>query len=176
MKGTIRIKTERFILREHKIEDAEHLYNHLGTDERMIEFSGWNPYATPESARETVQDFIDRSDDENFYGWAVEHNSEIIGTVGAYDYDPEESSAEVGISIFRTHWGKGCASEVLRTVLCYLTEQRNVKIVRAWCAKDNIGSRKTMEKCGMKMVSIEKDALSINGHIFDKLNYEYRGI
>ena len=93
-KGTIQLKTERLILRRHCPEDAEILYQNFGTDPEMFKYSGWNPYATKEMAEETVREFIDSYQDEHFYGWAVEHEGRLIGTVGAYDFDPETGSIE----------------------------------------------------------------------------------
>ena len=66
MSGTIRIETERLVLRRHISEDADFLYAFLGTDEKMFEYSGWNPYATHEMARDTIRRFIDSYEDEFF--------------------------------------------------------------------------------------------------------------
>lgn len=68
MNGTVRLETKRLVLRQHVIEDADTLYANFGTDEKMFEYSGWNPYATPEMARATVQRFIDSYADAHFFG------------------------------------------------------------------------------------------------------------
>ena len=68
MSGTVRIETKRLVLRQHVIEDADYLYTHFGTDENMFRYSGWNPYATPEMARETVQHYIESYVDDFFFG------------------------------------------------------------------------------------------------------------
>ncbi len=172
-KGTIQLKTERLILRRHCPEDAEILYQNFGTDPEMFKYSGWNPYATMEMAEETVGEFIDNYEDEHFYGWAVEHEGRLIGTVGAYDFDPETGSIEMGCSIERKSWGKGFASEAIMAVITYLTEHENIQCVKAWCAADNIGSSRIMEKAGMERTSIDPEALEINGCKYDKFNYEY---
>lgn len=39
----------------------------------------------------------------------------------------------------------------------------------AWCASENIGSIKAMEKAGMKKVGVEKDALLVEGKMYDKV-------
>lgn len=160
-------------LRRHIMADADFLYSHFGTDERMYAYSGWNPYATPEMARETVQRFIDSYDSKESYGWAIELDGQIIGTIGAYDYDSESRSIEAGISIAPSYWGRGYATKALRCMLNYLTAQSHISVVRAWCANDNLGSKNAMEKCGMRLISVEKDALHINGMTYDKLNYEF---
>lgn len=98
----------------------------------------------------------------------------MIGTIGAYDHNVELNTIEVGISIERRNWSKGYASEVLQAVLQYLTAQKKIKVVKAWCAAENQGSKRVMEKCGMKFINVEHSALCINGKIFDRLNYAYQ--
>ncbi|MDC7288709.1 GNAT family N-acetyltransferase [Blautia schinkii] len=173
MQGTVRLETERLVLRRHILEDAHILYLCFGRDEKMYEYSGWNPYATEEMALETVQHFLESYSDTHFYGWAIEYEGQLVGTIGAYDYDPKSSSIEIGISIARNSWGKGFASEAMQRVLVYLTEDEGITTVTAWCAENNIGSRRAMEKAGMLQTSIENNALMINDKVFGKLNFEY---
>lgn len=170
--GTTLLKTERLLLRRHVIEDVEPLYQNFGQDPEMFKYSGWNPYATQEAAEETVRQFIDSYENEHFYGWAIEHDGRLIGTVGAYDFEPETGSIEIGCSIERASWNKGFAGEAVKAVTEYLMKQEDISCVKAWCAADNVGSRTIMERAGMKQVNIEKDALEIDGKTYDKLNYE----
>ena len=173
MRGTVELKTDRLILRRHKPEDADTLYEIFGSDPQMFEYSGWNPYQTREMAKETVKEFISSYSDVRFYGWGIEQNSRLIGTIGAYDYDTEKNQIEIGMSIERISWGRGYATEALTAVLRYLTEQESVHTVTAWCADDNIGSMKVMQKAGMQLTHTDKDALEINGKKYDKLSFEY---
>ena len=149
------------------------LYQNFGTDAAMYRYSGWNPYTTPEQARETVQRFIDSYANPRFYGWAIEYEGRMIGTIGAYDYDPEKNQIEIGFSIERNSWGKGYATEALRAVLEYLTVQEGIACVTAWCASDNIASKRTLEKAGMRLAWIDADGLEVSGQRYDKLNYTY---
>ena len=173
MSGTVELKTDRLFLRKHFSEDAAFLFDIFGTDSQMFEYSGWNPYQTSTMATETVESFIKSYDDPHFYGWGMMHEGKLIGTIGAYDYDADKSWIEIGMSIERASWGHGFATEALTAVLRYLTEHENIKTVGAWCASDNIGSRKAMEKSGMQMVRADKEALEISGKTYDKLTFEY---
>ena len=155
MSGTREIKTERLILRKHVPEDASVLYQNFGLDPEMYKYSGWNPYATVEMAEKTIAGFIDRYSDPRFYGWAIEKDGCLIGVIGAYDFDEEKDSIEVGMSIEKASWGKGYAGEVLTEVLKYLTEEENIGTVTAWCEEDNIGSEKAMLKAGMEKAGME---------------------
>lgn len=171
MSGTITLKTRRLQLRKHRIEDALPLHEEFGCDEKMFEFSGWNPYATEEQARAAVGRFIDGYADDRFYGWAIDYEGQLAGTIGAYDYNAETNSIEIGCSIARRFWGRGFASEAVKAVLDYLLEEEKIDRVTAWCAADNIGSMRAMEKAGMCQESREEGALEIGGKRYDKLNY-----
>ena len=171
--GTAELWTERLTLRRYRPEDAEELYRYLGTDPAMYQYSGWNPYATPEMAQETVNRFIDSYDDEHAYSWVMDIDDVIVGTIGAYDYTGEQ--IEAGFSVVPGWQGRGLATEALQKVLHYLTENEGIPRVTAWCAAENTGSRRVLEKAGMKLVGTEKDGLAVGDRVYDKLIYEYRG-
>ena len=173
MAGTISLQTPRLLLRRHMPEDVGVLYENFGTDAAMIRYSGWNPYATQEQARETVQRFIDSYVDPRFYGWAIECEGRMIGTIGAYDFDPEKNQIEVGFSIERVSWCKGYAAEALRAVLEYLTIQEGIAHVTAWCASDNVASSRTLEKAGMRFSGVDVGGLEVGGKRYDRLDYIY---
>lgn len=171
MAGTIPLQTPRLVMRRHVPEDAGLLYRTFGTDAAMYRYSGWNPYATLEQAGETVRRFVNSYADPRFYGWAIERKERLVGTIGAYDYDPEKNQIEVGFSVARASWGHGYAAEALRAVLAYLTEREGIAHVTAWCALDNAASRRTLEKAGMRLSGIDAGGPTVDGKQYDKLNY-----
>jgi len=170
--GTVEMWTERLILRRYRPEDAEQLYRYFGTVPEMYRYSGWNPYATPEMTQETIRQFIESYDDEHAYSWVMDIDDVLVGTIGAYDYTGDQ--IEVGFSINPGWQGRGLATEGLKKVLEYLTENEGISCVTAWCAAENTGSRKVLEKSGMKLVRTEKDGLAVGEKIYDKLIYEYK--
>lgn len=188
--GTAELCTEHLVLRKYRAEDAEQLYEYLGTDPEMYKYSGWNPYATLEMAKETVQRFIESYDDEHSYSWVMDANGDdvVAGTIGAYDYESglesdfgidckqhcEADRIEVGFSVVPGWQGRGFATEALRKVLEYLTENEGISSVTAWCAAENTASKKVLEKSGMILVGVEKLGLTVGDMTYDKLIYEYK--
>ncbi len=170
--GTVEIWAEPMLLRPYRPEDAEPLYERLGTDPDIDQYSGWNPYATPEMARETVRRFIDSYDDSHSYSWVMDSDDVLAGTIGAYDY--KDNRIEVGFSVVRAWRGRGIATLALKKVLEYLTENEGIPCVTAWCAAENAGSRRVLEKAGMQFVRTEKQALTVGDRTYDKRIYEYR--
>ena len=170
--GTAELSTERMTLRRYCPEDVELLHRYLGTDPAMVEYSGWNPYASEEMAEKTVQEFIARYDDPHFYGWIIDFEDYPAGTIGAYDY--ENDSIEVGFSVAPPFQGRGYAAEALAEVLRFLTENEEIPRVTAWCAAENIASKRTLEKAGMKLTGVEEGGITVGEQVYDKLLFEYR--
>ena len=170
--GTAELWTESLILRRYRLDDAEALYEHFGTDPDMYKYSGWNPYATLEAAQETVQRFIESYDHDRTYSWVMDVEGIVVGTIGAYDY--EDNQIEVGYSVDKAWQGRGFATEALREVLKYLTEDEGISCVTAWCAGENAASSRVLEKAGMKLVQTEKSGLTVGDNTYDRLKYEYR--
>ena len=69
--------------------------------------------------------------------------------------------------------GRGFATEALKKVLEYLTENESIPCVTAWCAAENIGSKRVLEKAGMKLVCTEKNSLVVEDRVYDKLTYHF---
>lgn len=170
--GTAELRTENLTLRRYRPEDIEELYERFGTDPEMYRYSGWNPYATPEMAKETVLGFIDNYSDDHSYSWVMDIEGIVVGMIGAYDYKP--GRIEVGFSVAGGWQGRGLATDALRKVLEYLTVNEGIPLVTAWCAEENVSSRHVLEKAGMRLVRREEDGLRVGIRVFDKLVYEYQ--
>ena len=154
------------------IEEIEvHGTVELWTEHLILRRYHWNPYATLEMAQETVRKMIESYADAHSYSWVMDVDDVIVGTIGAYDYAQDE--IEVGFSVERGWQGRSFATEALRKVLAYLTENEGISCVTAWCAAENKGSRRVLEKAGMKLVRTEKDGLAVREKTYDKLIFAY---
>ena len=170
--GTVELRTENLILRRVRPEDAEELYQSLGTDPEAAGYCGRNPYATPDRAGETVRGFIDGYRDDRAYSWVMDVEDVVVGTIGAWAL--RDDGIEVGFSVVRGWRGRGFATEALKKVLEYLTENEGIARVTARCAEADIGSRRVLEKAGMRLAGSEKGGLNVDGRAYDRRTYEYR--
>ena len=170
--GTVEMWTENLILRRYRSEDAGQLYEYFGKDPEMYKYSGWNPYATQEMAQETVRRFIESYDKDHSYSWVMDVDDVLVGTIGAYDFTGNQ--IEVGFSVVKDWQGRGIATAALRSVLEYLTDNEKIPRVTAWCAAENIGSRRVLEKAGMKHLQTEEKGLVVGDRAYDRMIYEFR--
>ncbi|MDD6154984.1 MAG: GNAT family N-acetyltransferase [Eubacteriales bacterium] len=158
MKGTITLTTARLTLRMETPGDADILYKELGCDPEITRFTGWNPYFTPEAARAKICEDME-NDGKDCYSWIIEIGGTPVGSIGAYGYDPDTSSIEIGCSIFHSEWGQGYASEAVSAVAHYLLEGEGLNRVHAWCHAGNFGSARVLEKSGFHLEGILRQAM-----------------
>ena len=59
-------------------------------------------------------------------------------------------------------------------MLRYLTENEDIGCVTAWCARENLGSSRVLEKAGMQLVRTEPGGVAVGDRRYDKLVYAIR--
>lgn len=158
-------------LRKISLDDAELLHSELGCDPEMMKYTDWNPYSTVEAARGFL---AGNSEAGDAWSWIVEDDGLAVGTVGAYDYSEEERSIEIGYSIFRSHWGRGYASEAVSLACNVLAADGNIKRIKAWCAVENEASAKVLRKNGFVETEIREATINVNGETYDQIVFEKR--
>lgn len=159
MNGTVQISTKRLILRRVTLEDVDTLHRELGCNPEMIRYTCWNPYTTSESTRIKIKNDINGYEKEGCYAWMIQYGENVIGTIGAYGYDPEMSSIELGYSIFQKYWGHRFASEAAYEVVRYLMLDEKINRVHAWCHAGNAASAKVLTHAGMKEEGLLRQAM-----------------
>lgn len=156
-------------LRKCTIEDAQILHKELGCNPEMMKYTGWNPYSTLDAARKFLEFNVNSEDG---YSWIIEEDGEAVGTIGAYDFNSEDGSIEIGYSIFQKSWGKGYASEAVNKACSILFSGENIKCIKAWSAVDNAESARVLEKNGFRKTMVKEAAINVDGESYDQIIYE----
>lgn len=145
---TVRIETDRLILRTHTPEDAEALHHAINHWEvaRMLSRVPW-PYtrADAEQFIATVSE-RDRRYDQPL---AIVHRQYgLIGGSGFYRSD-DLPFPEFGYWITPDHWGQGYASEAAHAALTWAHRGWGRRAIRAGHIADNHASGRVLVKVGM---------------------------
>ncbi len=82
--------------------------------------------------------------DESCTVMTILFNGAVVGNIGSFIMEGER---EIGYWIGREHWGKGIATGALSAFLPH----EPTRPLYAHVAKDNIGSRRVLEKCGFTL-------------------------
>lgn len=150
--GTKTIETERLILRQFKIEDAEAMYKNWASDVEVTKFLTWPPHSNVDITKMILQDWISNYKNDDFYNWAItvkENGDEPIGSIASVDNDERVNKVHIGYCISRKWWHKGITSEALEALIKYFFEEVGVNRVESRHDPNNPNSGKVMMKCGM---------------------------
>jgi len=156
-------------IRKHSIDDALIIHKELGCNPEMLHYTGWNPYSTLESTKDFISNAINS---ESNYSWVIEEDNQVVGTIGAYDYNPLDESIEIGYSIFQSFWGKGYASQAVALVCDFLSSNTSIRCIKAWSADENIASQKVLERNGFMKKEIKESAINVNGESYNQVFFE----
>lgn len=146
------IITNRLILRDWQTEDLEP-FAAMNQDVRVMQY-----YPSTLSLAETktyIEKITAHLKQHGFglYACALQDTNEFIGYVGLNipsfnaHFTP---CVEIGWRIAFQHWGKGYAPEAARAVLKIGFENFNLNKIVSFTAKQNMRSRRVMEKLGME--------------------------
>jgi RimJ/RimL family protein N-acetyltransferase len=95
-------------------------------------------------------------------------NGHVAGSVSSYE---EEGKPEVTYWLGRKYWGKGIATWALKELLTGHSQKRPMY---ARVAKDNLGSRRVLEKCGFKIIGEDKGFANARGQEIEELLLELK--
>jgi len=149
MKPPEQIETERLVLRVPSVADAEAIFNSYAQDALVTRYLIWRPH---QHIRET-EDFLTAclaawNGEARFpYVITLRESGAVIGMI---EIRLNEFKADVGYVVSRQHWGKGIATEALRSLVEWALSRKSIYRVWALCDVDNPASARVMEKVGMR--------------------------
>lgn len=147
------------------LQDADEIYKYIGCDTEITRYTGWNPYQTLQATVDKIKQDI--YSDDGSYSWVIKKNGEFVGLIGAYDYQLNAASIEIGYSIARKFWGQGYAGAAVRAVVEYLLDKPQIQVIRAWSHIDNLASIRILFNAGF--VKTGKDGAQITFELTRKL-------
>lgn len=163
--GTLEIETDRLLLRQFKLSDAESACkNWAGCYEVQNEY-GEPTYDTPEAAKELLEKYIKGYKNGFYYRWAVieKESGECIGQVAYFLVDTHNNFGEVEYCIGTEYQGKGYATEAAKAVIDYGFDKIHFHKVQICVRPANIKSKKVIDKCGFEYEGTLRDYFFIDG-------------
>ncbi|MBR6147380.1 MAG: GNAT family N-acetyltransferase [Lachnospiraceae bacterium] len=172
-KGTVKLETERLILRKHVLNDAPAMYKNWASEKEVTEFLSWEPYHSIEDVQKILSEWISQYANNDFYFWTIElkDSGELVGDISVITIDPNTFSVELGYGIGSRWWGKGIVAESGKALIRFFFEEVGVNRVYAKHATGNPNSGKAMQKMGMKYEGIIRQSGRCNQGIVDEVYY-----
>ena len=155
-KGTKRLETDRLILRQYRMSDAEDMFNHWASDPEVTKYLTWPAYTEVEMANVRIAEWISNYSDPAFYNWAIELKQEgfIVGCISVVRLNETVESADIGYCMGKAWWGRGIMAEALQAVVDYLFAEVGMNRIAASHDKNNPNSGRVMDKAGMQVEGI----------------------
>lgn len=143
------LETDRLLLREFNISDAENFYE-LNLNLNVIKYTGNSSFKNIDEAKEFLKNYSDYQ--RNGYGrWAVVDKStnQFYGWCGL-KYDEKLGETDIGFRFFEHFWNKGLATESAKACIDYGFNELNLKMIVGRAMKENMASIKVLEKIGLQ--------------------------
>jgi RimJ/RimL family protein N-acetyltransferase len=101
--------------------------------------------------------------DETVIAKIILCDGQAVGSVMSYQ---EDSRPEVTYWIGKEFWGQGIATRALSS---FLASANTTRPMFARVAKDNMGSRRVLEKCGFRIIGEDQGFANARGAVIEEL-------
>ena len=150
------LETERVVLRRFTVDDVELLLA-LDNDPAVMRYiNGGLPVPRAEIVDETIPAFLGYYDRFAGYGFWAAIERDTGRFLGWFHFRPGAGDGprqpELGYRLHTFAWGNGVATEVSAALIDHGFTVLDVERVRAETMAVNVGSRRVMEKVGMRLV------------------------
>ena len=171
--GTQKLETERLILRRYTAEDARQMFDHWAGDDEVTRYLTWPTHANVGVTEWVVDDWVKRYEQPDCYHWGLELKAtgELIGDIAVVRIIEPVLEAELGWCMGRAWWGNGYMPEAARAVLKVLFDEVGFNRVCAAHDVENPKSGRVMQKIGMTLEGVHRQAGRNNRGIVDHAVY-----
>ncbi|PUV21778.1 GNAT family N-acetyltransferase [Sphingobacterium athyrii] len=151
------ISTEKLLLKTVELPDLQNMHN-LRTNPQIAKYIGRDLNKSLEETRQ----FIEMVRKNKFYFTikTIDKN-EFVGTITLWNIDWSKKYAELGYELLPQFQGKGLMSEAVKALLKYAFHEMGIEAIEAYTHRENIASKKLLERLGFKLVAdkIDPDVL-----------------
>lgn len=151
-KGTVRLETERLVLRRFTVDDADAMFQNWANDPKVTKFLTWQPHGRVDVTKGVLANWVPLYITPDYYHWGIEikQTHELIGSTGVVRSQEEVKMVHIGYCIGQAWWHKGYTSEALAELIRFFFDEVGVNRIEARHDPRNPNSGKVMTKCGMK--------------------------
>lgn len=170
------LETERLLIRPFHFDDLDRLIE-IRSDPEVYKYLGGVAMQNPQAIEKRLEFYIGCWEKFGFGMSAMlwKQSYEMIGWSGLQPLDATEE-IEVGYGMIKEFWGRGIGYECASAWLKFGFETKGLGRIVAVAYPENTGSRRIMEKCGMRYEKTETHYgaecvfYGISREEFDKLN------
>ena len=102
--GTQYIETERLILRQFALADAQAMFDNWASDGEVTKFLTWPTHADVSVTEGILGEWVSQYGDDIYYNWAIvlkEHGPEPVGNINVAHWHENGDTPEIGYCMGR---------------------------------------------------------------------------
>ncbi len=153
-KGPVYIETERLIIRNFNLSDADDMYNFWASDDIVTKYLRWTTHQNVEESLEVIRRFIDDTASSLNLAIVLKETKHAIGSIALYNRDERLKKASIGYCISRHFWNRGITTEALNAIIKYAFTTLDHETLCCCHNMENPSSGRVMTKCNMRYVGI----------------------
>lgn len=142
------IETERLILRDASVDDAEDMFEYAKLEE-VTKYLSWKPHISVKDSEKILDMLSKEAKEKDSYtlkAIVLKENDKMIGTIDARIFGDGLKDAEFGYCLNPKYWNKGYMSEALKAFIQALHKEHSVENVFGSFERENIASKRVMQK------------------------------
>lgn len=142
------IETERLILRDASVDDAEDMFEYAKLEE-VTKYLSWKPHLSVKDSEKILDMLSKEAKEKHSYvlkAIVLKENDKMIGTIDARIFGDGLKDAEFGYCLNPKYWNKGYMSEALKAFIQALHKEHSVENVFGSFERENIASKRVMQK------------------------------
>ncbi|QPH38425.1 GNAT family N-acetyltransferase [Pedobacter endophyticus] len=167
------LETERLILREHALSDAETLFA-MRTNETVMKYIYRERPKNIQEIEAFISSFnIGFANGDNL-AWVIalkENPSQMVGSLGYWRTDYANHRAEIGYMLHPNYWRMGIVSEALAKTITFGFKNMNLHSICANVSPKNNASQQILIKHGFKKEAHFKQNYYFRGQFLDSEIY-----
>jgi len=171
--GTKHLETQRLILRQFTVDDAEAMFRNWAKDPEVSKFLTWPAHKDTSESKSILERWIASYDKDDYYNWAIELKSlsEPIGSISVVRQREDIRMVHIGYCIGKRWWRQGYTSEALIRLIQFFFEEIGVNRIEARHDPNNPNSGLVMKKAGMRFEGTKRQDDITNQGLCDSTEY-----
>ncbi|MDQ6757995.1 MAG: GNAT family N-acetyltransferase [Bacteroidota bacterium] len=162
------LETDRLVLRQISIDDAEDILR-LRSNDEAIKYIHKPKLTSIDDAIELIK--IMNSPDRIQWGIALKNENKIIGTIGYHRIIKEHYRAEIGYMLHPQYWNNGLMNESIKKIIDFGFDEMKLHSIEAIINPENNISRKILQKFNFINEAYFKENFFFEGKFFDSEVY-----
>ncbi|WP_102692578.1 GNAT family N-acetyltransferase [Rummeliibacillus pycnus] len=175
------LESENLILRKIEEEHLQEVFT-IYNNKNVFDFCGIIPKHNIQTVRKMIGHFERDYHKKRKIKWGIfkkNTNNHLVGIIECMDFNQKVNMVTIGYYLAEEYWGKGIASESVRTIVRFLFEKANINRIQAEVMPANEISKKVLQKNGFKKEGLIRQATLWPGkgiidiEIYSILNEDY---